>query len=86
LGEIEPSPRTQSRTRRPLQFAKHPSDSGLVSTSGQLSGGRRHGFGFVAEACRHLRGERGERQVNNCEVAVVGVGAGPVAGGMLLTR
>jgi acetyl-CoA acetyltransferase len=53
---------------------------------GQLSGGRLHGFGFVAEACRQLRNECGARQVKDCEVAVVAVGGGPVAGCMLLTR
>jgi acetyl-CoA acetyltransferase len=52
---------------------------------GQLSGGRLHGFGFVAEAIRQLRGSCGARQVRDCEVAVVGVGGGPVAGCMLLT-
>jgi len=58
----------------------------LNTWGGQLSGGRLHGFGFVAEAIRQLRGGCGERQVKDCEVIAVGVGGGPVAGCMLLTR
>jgi acetyl-CoA acetyltransferase len=53
---------------------------------GQLSGGRLHGFGFLAEAIRQLRGDGSARQVHDAEVAVVANGGGPVAGCMLLTR
>ena len=53
---------------------------------GQLSGGRLHGYGFLAEAIRQLRGQCGARQVPGCAVAVVANGGGPIAGCMLLTR
>src|SRR5712664_3860516 len=38
LGRNRTLPRTQSRTRRPVQFAKHPRHSGLVSTSSPILG------------------------------------------------
>ncbi|WP_131823683.1 hypothetical protein, partial [Mycobacterium talmoniae] len=41
---------------------------------------------FRPPACLQLRGQAGERQlVRRPEVAVVGVGGGPIAGCMLLT-
>jgi acetyl-CoA acetyltransferase len=52
---------------------------------GQLSGGRLHGYGFLAEAIRQLRGEAGARQVAGAEVGAVGVGGGPIGGALLLT-
>lgn len=52
---------------------------------GQLSAGRLHGWGFVAEAIVQIRGEGAERQVDGASVAAVGVGGGPVGGAILLT-
>jgi len=58
----------------------------LNTSGGQLSGGRLHGMGFLHEACVQLWGDGGDRQVaGDPEVAVVGVGGGPVGGAMLLS-
>jgi acetyl-CoA acetyltransferase len=51
---------------------------------GQLSGGRLHGFGCLAEAVLQVRNEAGARQVDGASLAAVGVGAGHVAGAMLV--
>lgn len=58
----------------------------LNTYGGQLSAGRMHGYWVLHEACLQLRGQAGERQIpRRPEVAVVGVGGGPIAGCMLLT-
>ena len=48
----------------------------LNTWGGQLSGGRLHGFGFLAEACQQLWGVAEERQVTAKPVNLVAVGAG----------
>ncbi|MGH7864972.1 MAG: thiolase family protein [Candidatus Binataceae bacterium] len=59
----------------------------LNTNGGQLSAGRLHGYGLLYEACVQLWGAAGERQVAGPpEVAVVGVGGGPLGGCLLLTR
>jgi acetyl-CoA acetyltransferase len=59
----------------------------LNTYGGQLSAGRMHGYWVLHEACLQLRGDAGERQVQNQpEVAAVSAGGGPIAGCMLLTR
>jgi acetyl-CoA acetyltransferase len=58
----------------------------LNTHGGQLSAGRTHGFGFVAEAMRQLRGEATGRQVADARVAVVTTGGGTPGGALLLRR
>jgi acetyl-CoA acetyltransferase len=56
----------------------------LNTNGGQLSGGRLHGLGFVHEMCLQLRAAAGARQVPGARLAVVGVGAVPYVGCVLL--
>jgi acetyl-CoA acetyltransferase len=56
----------------------------LNTDGGQLSAGRLHGWGQLYEACAQIRGEAGVRQITGARVAAVGVGAGPVAGCMIV--
>ncbi|MCW2746833.1 MAG: thiolase family protein [Mycobacterium sp.] len=57
----------------------------LNTGGGQLSGGRVHGHSLLYENCVQLRGEAGERQVADAEVALTSAGAGPLGGAVLLT-
>ncbi len=57
----------------------------LNTHGGQLSHGRTHGMGLIHEAVTQLRGDGGERQVNDAHVAVVSSGGLTPAGAMLLT-
>ncbi|GAB3200738.1 hypothetical protein GCM10027062_21090 [Nocardioides hungaricus] len=52
---------------------------------GQLSAGRLHGWGFLAEALEQLWQRADGRQVEGAEVAAVGIGGGVVAASLLLT-
>jgi acetyl-CoA acetyltransferase/uncharacterized OB-fold protein len=58
----------------------------LNTNGGQLSGGRLHGFGFLAEGIEQLRWEAGERQVEGAQVAVCSTGGGVPSSAWLLRR
>jgi acetyl-CoA acetyltransferase len=53
---------------------------------GACNVGRRHGANFCIESVRQLRGECGERQVPNAEVAVWANAVGPFSGVVLMTK
>ncbi|WP_327186103.1 thiolase C-terminal domain-containing protein [Streptomyces sp. NBC_01334] len=61
-------------------------DLPLNPHGGQLSAGRLHGYGFVREAMRQLRGDAHGRQVEGAQVAVVTAGGGVPSGAMLLRK
>ena len=52
---------------------------------GACNVGRRHGANFCIEATRQLRGQCGERQIADAEVAVWTNAVGPFAAGAILT-
>lgn len=58
----------------------------LNTGGGQLSGGRLHGYGLLYQACLQLWRRAGRQVPGNPRVAAVGVGGGPLAGALLLTR
>jgi acetyl-CoA acetyltransferase len=57
----------------------------LNTHGGQLSSGRLHGYGFLHEAVTQLRGDAGERQIEDVETAVVSNGGGAPGGCFLFT-
>jgi acetyl-CoA acetyltransferase len=81
VGDGESGPFVEGATRIALD-----GDLPVNTYGGQLSAGRMHGYWVVHEACLQLRGQAGERQVRDPEVAVASIGGGPIAGCVLLTR
>lgn len=54
---------------------------------GQIGAGRFHGFGFAHESVLQLRGNAGERQIqNDPKVAIATSGGGPLATALLLAK
>lgn len=63
----------------------------INTDGGQLSSGRMHGWGYVAEVCHQLRGEAADRQVpgrrgDRPQVGLVACGGGIIGSAALLTR
>src|SRR5690606_23464932 len=56
------------------------------TNGGQLSAGRLHAFSHLIEAVRQLRGQAGDRQVEDVGVPVCGAGGGVCGSALLLTR
>ena len=80
-----------ARSARPGDFldgGKNIARDGLLPLNthgGQLSHGRTHGMGLVHEAVTQLRGDGGDRQVADADIAVVTSG-GLTPGSVLLLR
>jgi acetyl-CoA acetyltransferase len=60
-------------------------DFPMNTAGGQLAEGRLHAIGFLNEAVLQLRGQCGDRQVTDAEIAVVASGVYPQCGAMVLT-
>jgi acetyl-CoA acetyltransferase len=62
-------------------------DLPMNTDGGQLSAGRMHGWGYLAEVTHQLRGEAGPRQVpKSPEVGLVACGGGTIGSAAVLTR
>lgn len=59
----------------------------INTDGGQLSSGRMHGWGYLAEVCTQLRGEAGERQLETRpEVGLIACGGGVIGSAAIVTR
>jgi hypothetical protein len=57
----------------------------LNTAGGQLSAGRLHGWGHLAEGMRQVRNEAGPTQIANVRVSCIGVGGGIMCAALLLS-